>query len=174
MRHSSDGVAIDVLALGILRQGQSLVLVQQRAPAPRSPVWTIPGGLVEAGELITDALIREVQEEAGLTVTAIGPLACFSQIDRPQQAAQTIVLIFEVATWHGTWAHNDPDDLIVAVDLVPSAEAVRRLEANDGWPGVQAPLRAYVRGDAPAGLHYFYREGPTGPATQTLMLRLPT
>ncbi len=65
MRHTSDGIGVDHLALGILRHEDCLVLVQQQGDPNLPPYWVLPGGLVEAGELIVDALVREVQEEAG-------------------------------------------------------------------------------------------------------------
>ena len=71
MRHTSDGMGIDHLAIAILRRAESVVLVQQQGPDDPYPYWVLPGGLVEAGELITDALIREVWEEAGVQVTAL-------------------------------------------------------------------------------------------------------
>ena len=43
-------------------------------------------------------------------------------------------------------------------ELVPCAEAIRRLEVNGGWPGIQEPLWAYLRGEARAGTIWFYRE----------------
>lgn len=45
MRHTSDAVAIDLVALAILRQGDSLVLVQQQRPNG-GRYWVLPGGLV--------------------------------------------------------------------------------------------------------------------------------
>jgi 8-oxo-dGTP diphosphatase len=162
MRHTSDGVAIDYLALAILRRENRVVLVQQRRSHEPHPYWVIPGGLVEAGELVMDALIREVREEAGVHVTAMTRLACLTQIDRPAQHAQTIAFIFEVERWHGTLTSDDPDAEILSVELVPCVEAISRLQANDGWPGIQEPLLAYLRGDARMGTLWFYREGLDG------------
>src|SRR3954447_16724487 len=150
MRHSSDGIGIDNIALAILRRDDCVVLVQQGHGAS-APYWVLPGGLVEAGELIVDALIREVREEAGAEVTNIGHLACLSQIDRPEHALQSMAFIFEITTWHGTLQSDDPDDEILAVELVPIADAIDRLNANGGWPGIQEPLLAYLRGEAQPG-----------------------
>jgi 8-oxo-dGTP pyrophosphatase MutT (NUDIX family) len=50
------GVTVAVLAEG-------RVLLQLRAD---QPVWNLPGGLVESGESLAAAAIREVREETGL------------------------------------------------------------------------------------------------------------
>ena len=158
MRHTSGAIAIDHVAIAILRRGDGVVLVQQQTPDIPQPYWVLPGGLVEARELIADALIREVWEEAGAHVTAIARLACLSQIDRPACQMQTVVFIFEVGQWHGSLQSNDPDAEVIGVELMPCAEAIGRLAANGGWPGIQEPLLAYLRGDARAGTMWFYRE----------------
>ena len=84
MRHTSDGITINHGVVAILRHADRVVLVQQQGD-DNKPFWVLPGGLVEAGELIPDALIREVLEEAGVQVTAITQLACLSQMNRPDQ-----------------------------------------------------------------------------------------
>jgi 8-oxo-dGTP diphosphatase len=170
MRHSSDGVGIDYLVLGILRDEDCLVLVQQQGDGGLPPYWVLPGGLVEAGELIIDALVREVREEAGAHVTEIGSLVCVSQIDRPEHALQTVAFYFEVAAWYGTMQSDDPDDEILSVEVVPFAEAIRRLASNGGWPGIQEPMLAYLLGETRPGGAWFYREGPAG---QRLVAHLP-
>src|SRR4051812_35187032 len=63
MRHTSGAIAIDHVAIAILRRDDGVVLVQQQTPDIPQPYWVLPGGLVEAGELIANALIREVWEE---------------------------------------------------------------------------------------------------------------
>ena len=161
-RARGDNIAIDHLAIAILRQEDRVVLVQQQTPHDAQPYWVLPGGLVEAGELVTDALIREAQEEAGVQVTAIAHLAFCSQIDRPAHGAQTVAFVFEVGTWHGTLRNQDPDVEVIGVELVPFGEAIHRLQQNGGWPGIQAPLVAYLQGAARAGTLWFYREDADG------------
>ena len=158
MRHSSDGVSIDMVVLGLLRDEGGLVLVQQQGTDDAEPFWVLPGGLVESGELITDALRREVREEAGAEVLSIGQLACVSQLDRPRQQMQTVTFIFEVPAWQGTLQSADPDGEILQVERLALGEALLRLEANGGWPSIQGPMRAYLRGEVGAGAAWFYRE----------------
>ncbi|MCL6626712.1 MAG: NUDIX hydrolase [Alicyclobacillus shizuokensis] len=48
------------------------VLVVRRARHPARGVFTLPGGVVEAGETLKQAVVREVKEETGLAVEPIG------------------------------------------------------------------------------------------------------
>jgi len=95
MRHTSDGITINHGVVAILRHADRVVLVQQQGN-DNKPFWVLPGGLVEAGELIPDALIREGLEEAGVQVTAITRLACLIQMNRPDHQSQTLLFAFEV------------------------------------------------------------------------------
>ncbi len=122
------------------------------------PYWVLPGGLVEGGELITDALIREVKEEAGVQVDTIGPLVAISQIDRPAEAAQASAFLFEVADWYGTFQCQDSDGEVQCVEEVEEAEAIRRLQSYTGWAGIQEPPLAYLCGEVQPGVTWFYRE----------------
>jgi 8-oxo-dGTP diphosphatase len=48
------------------------VLLIRRGNPPRQGAWSIPGGKVEWGESLTDALVREVREETGIAVEVLG------------------------------------------------------------------------------------------------------
>ena len=64
---------IDV-AVGILMKANGDVLLAQRPPGkPYAGYWEFPGGKVEAGESIFDALTREFEEELGLQVQSAEP-----------------------------------------------------------------------------------------------------
>jgi|SRR5580700_6864406 8-oxo-dGTP diphosphatase len=51
----------------IIIEGGRVVLVK-RAHPPLQAEWSIPGGVLEVGELVREAAIREAREETGLTV----------------------------------------------------------------------------------------------------------
>lgn len=64
-----------VVAVGILLDEQGRVLVTRRAPgAHQGGLWEFPGGKVEEGETLQEALARELREELGLLVEASEPL----------------------------------------------------------------------------------------------------
>lgn len=54
------------VSAAIIRDGK--VLVVRRARQPALNLYTLPGGAVEAGETLHEAVIREVREETSLTV----------------------------------------------------------------------------------------------------------
>jgi len=57
------------VSAAIIRDGR--VLVTQRARGPGIGIWSMPGGVVEAGETLTEALIREIKEETDLTIEPV-------------------------------------------------------------------------------------------------------
>jgi 8-oxo-dGTP diphosphatase len=65
---------ITEVAAGILiRPNGTFLLASRPAGKPYAGYWEFPGGKLEAGETAHDALVRELQEEMGITVTAATP-----------------------------------------------------------------------------------------------------
>jgi ADP-ribose pyrophosphatase YjhB (NUDIX family) len=63
-----------VVAVGaIVVDGEGILLIQRGHP-PAEGRWSIPGGRVETGETLPQAVRREIQEECGLDV-AVGDIA---------------------------------------------------------------------------------------------------
>ena len=74
--------AAPVVGVGgvVVRDGRALIV--KRAHEPRRGEWSIPGGTVEVGEPLTDAVQRELREETGLEVV-VGPMIeMFDRIHR--------------------------------------------------------------------------------------------
>jgi 8-oxo-dGTP diphosphatase len=58
------------------------VLLVQRGTEPAKGQWSIPGGLIDVGESLREAVIREVQEETGLGVEPMELIELLDRIDR--------------------------------------------------------------------------------------------
>ena len=56
------------LAVGAIVVHDDSLLMVLRGREPNKGLWTVPGGRVEAGEYIADALKREVREETGIEI----------------------------------------------------------------------------------------------------------
>jgi mutator protein MutT len=58
------------------------VLLIKRGKDPLKGRWVVPGGTVEVGETLEEALVREVREETGLLVRPLEVLTVFDRIER--------------------------------------------------------------------------------------------
>lgn len=67
--------ALGVAAKGIIRRSDGAVLLIRRSPSSKTDpgLWDLPGGKMDRGERLVDALAREAREETGLTVRGIRP-----------------------------------------------------------------------------------------------------
>lgn len=69
-----------MLGVGALILDEGRVLLVERGKEPLAGYWSLPGGVVETGERLEDALVREVFEETGLHVTADSIATVFERI----------------------------------------------------------------------------------------------
>jgi 8-oxo-dGTP diphosphatase len=78
----------------IIIEGGRVVLVK-RAHPPLQAEWSIPGGVLEVGELVREAAVREAREETGLTVEPGELLGVYDRVlrDADQRVQYHYVLI---------------------------------------------------------------------------------
>jgi 8-oxo-dGTP diphosphatase len=101
-----DQVARTVGALFIRPDGR--VLLGLRAPSKKSwpGHWDTIGGHVEDGESLDDALIREVQEETGVTSTEFQLIAAVKE-RQPERYGDALHHVYAVTGWQG----DDPANI---------------------------------------------------------------
>lgn len=73
---------------GIAVEGGRLLLVRRGRP-PGEGLWSLPGGRVEPGETDAEAVVRELREETGLTVS---PGALAGTVERDAPGGDTYVI----------------------------------------------------------------------------------
>jgi len=159
--------------------------VEQAGPG-EEPHWALPGGILEDGELVTEALVREVFEETGIEIRELARLGFVLQVDsgRPPRFRRSsgretgylaTIFTFEVEAWRGNVRAGDPDGVVLHASFVPRAEGIARLDAV-WWHGVTA---RYLRGELAPGsvvLQRWHADGSVedvgrvaaGPARTTL------
>jgi 8-oxo-dGTP diphosphatase len=77
---------VGVGALIFTRSGRrGPILLVERAGKPLTGYWSLPGGLVETGELLEDAVRREILEETGLRIAIVRRFDIFERIMRDPQ-----------------------------------------------------------------------------------------
>ena len=99
---------IVVTALVFIEQEGQLLLVQQ---AYGARYWSLPGGVMEAGEAVDQTAIREVKEETGLDVRLKRVVALYS---KPGENGLAVCFAGEV-----TGGVLAPDNEIIACGYFP-------------------------------------------------------
>jgi 8-oxo-dGTP diphosphatase len=99
------------VSAAILRDGK--VLLVRRARHPARQLYTLPGGVVEAGETLVDAVKREVREETGLAVEPIalaGEREVIARDDAGRVKRHFVILSFACRWLAGEPALNEELD----------------------------------------------------------------
>jgi 8-oxo-dGTP diphosphatase len=92
------------VSAAIIRDGR--VLIVRRARPPAEGVFTLPGGAVEAGERLEEALLREVREETALTIEPIA-LAGYREVIRRDDAGR-VERHFVILAFAARWLAGEP------------------------------------------------------------------
>jgi 8-oxo-dGTP diphosphatase len=70
----------------VIHRNRALLI--RRGSEPLKGEWSIPGGLIEVGESLTDAVRRELKEETGLDVEPLEIIEIFDRIFRRGRRVQ--------------------------------------------------------------------------------------
>lgn len=97
---------VEFVNMCMVRSGNK-VLVQDRKKKDW-PGITFPGGHVEQGESFTEAVIREIREETGLTISA--PRLCGIK-DWYENGLRYIVLFYKTEQFEGTLQSSDEGEV---------------------------------------------------------------
>lgn len=145
-------------SIAVLRGGR--VLLAARANEPLRGVWTLPGGLVEPGETLAAAALRELREEVGVEARVLGSLTPTEIIlhEEDGRLRHHYVVHPHAALWSGGEPEPGPEAL--AVRWATLAE-VAELETTPGL--VETLAEAFSRAAAHDVVHDAAHDGAVSP-----------
>ncbi len=124
---------IELTVVCLIRAGDQILLQDRQKTDWRG--YALPGGHVEPGESIVEAVIREVREETGLTVSA--PKLCGVK-QFPITGGRYLVFLFRADRFTGTLTsspegqmHWVPRDSLSRYPTVSDLEEMLRVMEND-------------------------------------------
>ena len=121
------------VGVGGIALGDGTLLMVRRAKEPGRGLWSLPGGHVEAGEYLSDAVRREVREETGLEVEVRHLAGIFEVVGDPHY----VILDFVVEADHDAVpvASGDVDDARwIPLEAIESLDCTPRfVETLRGW-----------------------------------------
>jgi 8-oxo-dGTP diphosphatase len=121
------------IAVGAVVVSDGRLLMIRRSKDPGAGLWSLPGGRVEHGEYLADALRREVAEETGLTVEVRDLLGILEVVGDPHYV---ILDYFAELAGDGDPAASDDvsDARWVRLDEVAALPCTPRfVETLRGW-----------------------------------------
>jgi 8-oxo-dGTP diphosphatase len=133
------------VSAAIMRGGK--VLVVRRARKPALSLYTLPGGAVEAGETLQEAVVREVREETQLAIEPVALAGHREVIVRDAQGR--VERHFVILSFAARWLAGEPvlnEELDDARWLDPSE--LSGLKTTDGLAEIVAAAVERIRGAA--------------------------
>jgi len=138
-----------VLGTGLLRRGDSVLLVRGQYENEPHPLWALPGGGQEAGETLAATVRREFREETSLEIE-VADIAYVSESVDVKRDLHVINCTFWVHEADASAQPQPADPKIVEARFVPIAQAPELLEADV----ISIPVVAALRGEIQRP-HYF-------------------
>lgn len=110
-RFKKEHIVTSVVA--VIVDEQERVLLTKRSIPPFQGMWVMPGGKIELGEPISNALQREVEEEVGLAVEVGRLIDVFEHVTPGEENCHYIILFYRCRPLHQELQHN-PDEVLEA------------------------------------------------------------
>jgi 8-oxo-dGTP diphosphatase len=130
------------VSAAILRDGQ--VLLVRRARPPAGGLFSLPGGVVEVGETLTEAVEREVREETSL---AIEPVALAGyRVVVARDGEDRVERHFVILPFAARWVSGEPvlnEELSEWRWVDPAA--IAGMQTTPGLAGIVAAALAHLR-----------------------------
>ncbi len=105
MSYKSPKLTVD----GLILKDKKILLIKRKNP-PFKGKWALPGGFVEYGEKIEDAVVREVEEETGLKTNILDIVGIYSDPDRDPRG-HTVTVAYLLESYGGVLhCEDDADD----------------------------------------------------------------
>lgn len=95
---------LSAASIAVFRDGK--VLLAARKETAASPIFSLPGGLVEIGETLHDAALRELYEEVGITARILDFLDHHEIVDRDVDGR--VRRHFVIHSFVGEWLSGEP------------------------------------------------------------------
>lgn len=128
-------------SLAVFRDGK--VLLAARKETAAAPIYSLPGGVVEIGETLHEAAIREVMEETGVRARVLGFIDTHEIIDR--DADQRIRRHFIIHTFVGEWISGEAQTSVEAPHVRWQApEALGGLVLTKGLHSILMKARTHI------------------------------
>jgi 8-oxo-dGTP diphosphatase len=122
-------------SVAVFRDGQ--VLLASRARPPMEMLYSLPGGLVEAGETLAEAALRELHEEVGVVAELVGFVDHVEIVERDGDGR--VRHHFVVCAHAARWRSGEPQPGLEAIEVRWVAE--EEIAGLRTTPGLREVLR---------------------------------
>lgn len=127
------------VAGGLIFNSSSRLLAVNNRRRDGSTDWSPPGGVVDAGETLTGALTREVEEETGLLVSQWSEVIYRVRVVAPDRGFELLAVVYRAVNQCGSIKLGDPDGIVFEAEFCEPEIAAERMKTGPRW--VSEPIQ---------------------------------
>ena len=124
-----------LVGVGAIILKRDRILMAQRGKEPLKGWWSLPGGALEIGESLKDAVCREVREETGLEIRPLGVVEIFERIMRDAAGVPEYHYVLIDYMCRATGGTLRPGDDVCSVEWTARKD-LPKLQITEGTLGV--------------------------------------